>query len=105
MSGHIAPSSIAELVEAVKDTPQLLAAGAGTKPRLAAFEGVKLSTSKLRGILEYEPSEFTFTALAGTSLREIIAALAERGQYLPFEPMCVDAGATLGGTVAAGLSG
>jgi glycolate oxidase FAD binding subunit len=36
---------------------------------------------------------------------EIAAALAERGQYLPFDPMLMDAGATLGGTVAAGLSG
>jgi glycolate oxidase FAD binding subunit len=105
MSGHIGPSSIAELVEAIRDTPKMLAVGAGTKPRLATFDGVKLSVSKLTGILEYEPSEFTFTALAGTPLREIIAAMAERGQYLPFEPMCVDAGATLGGTVAAGLSG
>src|SRR6266446_6711263 len=101
----MAPETLAELVRAVRNTPKLLAAGAGTKPRMAAFDGVKLSVSKLTGILEYEPSEFTFTALAGTSLREIIAALAERGQYLPFEPMCVEAGATLGGTVAAGLSG
>jgi glycolate oxidase FAD binding subunit len=38
-------------------------------------------------------------------LREIVAALAERGQYLPFEPLLADVGATLGGTVAAGLSG
>ena len=50
-------------------------------------------------------SEFTFTALAGTPVREIAAALAERGQYLPFDPMLREAGATLGGTVAAGLSG
>ena len=38
-------------------------------------------------------------------MREIAATLAERGQYLPFDPMLVDAGATLGGTVASGLSG
>jgi glycolate oxidase FAD binding subunit len=65
----------------------------------------KLSTVKLNGIVEYEPSEFTFTALAGTPVRDIAAALAKRGQYLPFDPMLADAGATLGGTVAAGLSG
>src|SRR4029079_6930035 len=29
----------------------------------------------------------------------------QRGQYLPFDPKCVEAGATLGGTVASGLSG
>src|SRR5439155_368623 len=61
--------------------------------------------SRLSGIVEYEPSEFTFTALAGTPLKAIIAALAERGQYLPFDPPLADAGATLGGTIAAGLSG
>jgi glycolate oxidase FAD binding subunit len=31
--------------------------------------------------------------------------LAERGQYLPFDPPLASAGATLGGTIAAGLSG
>ena len=79
--------------------------GGGTKPRLSAAEAVKVSTTSLRGIVEYEPSEFTFTALAGTPLREIAAALAERGQYLPFDPMFVEAGATLGGTLASGVSG
>jgi glycolate oxidase FAD binding subunit len=56
-------------------------------------------------MVEYEPSEFTFTALAGTPVREIAATLAARGQYLPFDPLWVDAGATLGGTVASGVSG
>jgi glycolate oxidase FAD binding subunit len=55
--------------------------------------------------VEYEPSEFTFTALAGTPVREIAAALAERGQYLPFDPLFAEAGATIGGTVASGVSG
>jgi glycolate oxidase FAD binding subunit len=66
---------------------------------------VRISTAKLRGVVEYEPSEFTFTALAGTPVSEIAAALAERGQYLPFDPLFAAAGATLGGTVASGLSG
>jgi glycolate oxidase FAD binding subunit len=101
----LAPSSIGELVEMVRSTPRLLPVGAGTKPRLSAVEAAKLSTTRLSGILEYEPSEFTFTALAGTPVRELVAALAERGQYLPFEPPWQQAGATLGGTVAAGVSG
>ena len=105
MTTTLAPQSVAELAEAVRATPRLLAVGAQTKPRLSAVDCVKLSTAKLSGIVEYEPSEFTFTALAGTPVRDIAAALAERGQYLPFDPMLVDAGATLGGTVAAGVSG
>lgn len=101
------PESVAELAEAVRSAPRVIAVGAGTKPRLSAVapEVVRISTAKLRGIVEYEPSEFTFTALAGTPVREIAAALAEKGQYLPFDPMLAEAGATLGGTVAAGLSG
>jgi glycolate oxidase FAD binding subunit len=96
-----------ELAEAVRAAPRVLAVGAGTKARLSAVAGdvVKISTVKLSGIVEYEPSEFTFTALAGTPVREIEKALAERGQYLPFDPLLVDAGATIGGTVAAGLGG
>jgi glycolate oxidase FAD binding subunit len=105
MNAVLAPESFEELADAVRSTPRLLAVGAGTKPRLSCVDVVKLSTARLRGISEYDPSEFTFTAAAGTPLREIAAALAERGQYLPIDPMLVDAGATLGGTVAAGLSG
>ncbi|MBL9188125.1 MAG: FAD-binding protein [Opitutaceae bacterium] len=91
----------------MRSAPRVIVVGAGTKPRLAQVAGevARISTAKLRGIVEYEPTEFTFTALAGTPLHEIAAALAETGQYLPFDPMLAEAGATLGGTVAAGLSG
>ncbi|HWX20916.1 MAG TPA: FAD-binding protein [Candidatus Binatia bacterium] len=105
MSAPLLPHSVPELVEAVRSAPRVLAVGAQTKPRLGAVEAARISTAALKGILEYEPSEFTFTALAGTPVRELAAALAERGQYLPFDPLFLDAGATLGGTVAAGLSG
>src|SRR5829696_4154465 len=97
-----APTSVGELVEAVRSFPRVIVVGAGTKPRLARVgdEFTRLSTTRLRGIIDYEPSEFTFTALAGTPLREIIAELSQSGQYLPFDPLLADAGATLGGTVA-----
>ena len=99
--------AIEELVEAVRSTPRVLPVGARTKPRLSqvASDVALLSLCGLSGIIEYDPSEFTFTALAGTPVRDISAALAERGQYLPFDPFLLDAGATLGGTVASGLSG
>jgi glycolate oxidase FAD binding subunit len=111
MKTVLAPESFEELVEAVRSTPRVLAVGAGTKPRMSAvhvmdgMDVVRLSTKALCGISEYDPSEFTFTAAAGTPVRDIAAALAERGQYLPFDPMLLDAGSTLGGTVAAGMSG
>ncbi len=103
----LAPPSAAELAEVVRSTPRLLAVGARTKPRLSELsDAVTLvSTRSLSGILEYLPDEFTFTALAGTTLREISRTLAAKGQYLPFDPFWVEAGATIGGTVAAGISG
>jgi glycolate oxidase FAD binding subunit len=104
-AAELVPTTLPELVEAVRSTPRLLAVGGGTKPRLSAVDAVKLSTQRLQGITEYEPSEFTFTALAGTLLRDIAATLSDRGQYLPFDPMCIETGGTLGGAVAAGLSG
>ena len=64
---QLAPSTIEELVEMVRDTPRLLPVGARTKPRLSQADGTALlSMQKLAGINEYDPSEFTFTALAGT---------------------------------------
>lgn len=103
----IAPATVTEVADAVRSSPRVLAVGARTKPRLSqvAPEVTLLSTHKLSGLIEYEPDEYTFTALAGTPVSEIAAALAAKGQYLPFDPLLVAAGSTLGGTVAAGLSG
>ena len=69
--------------------------------------GELLDTRPLSGILSYEPSELVVTAMAGTPLAELEAALAAQGQYLPFEPPHFgEAGqSTVGGMVAAGLSG
>lgn len=99
------PASLPELCDAVLSAPRVIAVGAETKPRLSAVDAVKISTQRLNGITEYDPSEFTFTALAGTPVRDIIEALAEKGQYLPFDPMLIEAGSTIGGVVASGLSG
>jgi len=107
MNAPLQPTNLAELADAVRSAPRVLAIGARTKPRLSevASDVTLISTLGLSGITEYQPDEFTFTALAGTPLREIAATLAARGQYLPFDPFLVEAGATLGGTLAAGLSG
>lgn len=70
-----------------------------------AIEGLALETSAHRGILRHDPAELVLTARAGTPLAEIEATLAGKGQRLPFEPPHFGPGATLGGTVACGLSG
>jgi glycolate oxidase FAD binding subunit len=91
--------------------------GGGTKDFYGqALVGDVLDTRTWRGITSYEPSELVVTARAGTSLAELESVLAEQGQCLPFEPphfgintinaatQSVSA-ATVGGMVAAGLSG
>lgn len=105
-SGVIAaPGSVEELIEIVRATPRLIATGGLTKPRLSQVDAPRVSMRGIRGIVEYEPEEFTFTARAGTPVSEIVDTLAAKGQHLPFDPMFVEAGSTLGGAVASGVNG
>jgi glycolate oxidase FAD binding subunit len=70
-----------------------------------APQGAPLDLRPLAGISSYEPSELVVTARAGTPLAELEAALADKGQCLPFEPPRFAPGGTVGGMVAAGLAG
>src|SRR5690606_16967206 len=106
-ANHYPVETVEQLQHVVATNQAILPHGGRSKPTLSV-DGAAAATLDLRslsGILEYEPGEYTITARAGTPLAEVQAALTENGQYLPFEPPLVDAGATLGGTVAAGLSG
>jgi len=98
---------IAERIRAAAAEHSLLRIrGAGTKDFYGEPpQGETLSTAALTGITSYEPTELVVSALAGTSLAELEAVLAERGQCLPFEPPRFGAAGTVGGMVAAGLSG
>jgi glycolate oxidase FAD binding subunit len=93
---------------------QLCIRGGGSKDFYGeAPQGEVLDTRVLEGISSYEPSELVVTARCGTSLAELEALLAAQGQCLPFEPPHFgdpthepsERGATVGGMVAAGLSG
>jgi glycolate oxidase FAD binding subunit len=95
--------TILEIQDFIKSNASVRVQGGGTKPALSNLANLELS--QLSGMLEYDPNEYTFTALAGTRVSEIAQILAEHGQHLPFDPPLLAAGATLGGTVAAGLSG
>lgn len=68
-------------------------------------KGTPLSVAGHRGVIHYEPTEMVITARAGTPLREIEETLAGGGQMLGFEPPHFGEAATLGGTIACGLSG
>jgi len=99
-----------QLIDAVRaaaaDRRPLRLHGGGTKAFLGhATEGEPLSTRSWRGIVSHEPTELVVTVRAGTPLAELEATLAETGQSLPFEPPHFGADATVGGMVAAGLSG
>ncbi len=92
--------------EAATQKRPLCIRGGGTKDFYGGeLHGYQLNTMGFRGIVEYEPTELVITARAGTPLAEIEAALREKGQMLAFEPPHFGAGATLGGCIAAGLSG
>ncbi|UJB66119.1 glycolate oxidase subunit GlcE [Acidovorax sp. YS12] len=104
-------SALAQTLERVRaalaDRTPLRVRGGGTKDFHGArpLTGQPLDTRALTGIVAYEPSELVVTARAGTPLAELEALLAAHGQCLPFEPPHYASGATVGGMVAAGLSG
>ena len=87
------------------DTP-LAVVGGGSKSFLGREpRGEPLQLGEHRGIVSYQSTELVITARAGTPLSDIEAALADSRQMLPFEPPHFGETATLGGTVACGLSG
>lgn len=101
-------------IEALQDTIRRAAAvrsplrivGGGTKD----FYGEKLvgdvvDVRGVAGIVDYEPTELVITARAGTPIDEIESAMRASGQMLAFEPPRFAPGGTLGGAIAAGLSG
>ena len=80
--------------------------GGGTKAFYGGPpSGEPLEVAPLAGISSYEPSELVVTVRGGTLLADLEAALAEKGQCLPFEPPRFAQGGTVGGMVAAGLAG
>ncbi|WP_391638923.1 glycolate oxidase subunit GlcE [Stutzerimonas degradans] len=80
--------------------------GSGSKAFLGrAVEGQLLDVRAHRGIVSYDPTELVITARAGTPLTELEAALDAAGQMLPCEPPHFGESATVGGMIAAGLSG
>lgn len=82
--------------------------GAGTKDFYgedAASDAKVFDLRPYRGIIDYEPSELVITARCGTPLSEVESALADRGQFLAFEPPAFGGDPTIGGVIATGLSG
>ncbi len=95
-----------QILAAAKTAMPLSIEGGGSKSWYGnANTFAKLNTRPYSGILEYQPEELVITACAGTPLKEIEAALAEKNQVLAFEPPHFGEEATFGGVIAAGLAG
>ncbi len=118
MQDNIKPRDANDVAEAVTaaaaNEKRLELIGRGTKRALgrAIQTDATLDLSALSGITLYEPEELVLSARAATPLAEIERALEESKQELSFEPM--DYGpllgkpsgeGTIGGAIAAGLSG
>ena len=91
--------------EAAQAGRSLRIRGSGTKDGLGDLLPTDdaLLTSGLTGMVDHVPADLTATVRAGTRLREVQAALGERGQFLPLDPPHRDA--TIGGIVAANSNG
>jgi glycolate oxidase FAD binding subunit len=89
-------------------------AGAGTKRAIGrpSQTDITLELSGLSGVTLYEPQELVLSAKVGTPVAEIEALLDAHNQQLAFEPLdygplfgSAPGGGTLGGVIAANLSG
>lgn len=101
------------VADAVRDGARLAIVGGGSKAGIGRKTAAReLPMVGLAGVVQYEPSELVLTVKPGTSLSELALLLGENSQYLAFDPF--DHGpmfgqpagrATIGGIVAAGVSG
>jgi glycolate oxidase FAD binding subunit len=86
-------------------TPLCLVGG-GTKDFYGQdLVGERFETGAYTGIVDYDPTEMVITACCGTRLAEVERTLSGAEQMLGFEPPRFGEAATLGGCIAAGLSG
>jgi glycolate oxidase FAD binding subunit len=94
------------LAEASRDANPVVIRGGGSKSFYGRpVQGRTLDVSAHTGIIDYTPPELVVSARAGTPLSELESTLAAENQMLPFEPPHFGPAATLGGTIACGLSG
>ncbi|MDH5343571.1 MAG: glycolate oxidase subunit GlcE [Betaproteobacteria bacterium] len=97
----------AEAIRTAADAKEpLRIRGGGSKDFYGnAGAGSLLDVSGYAGVIDYEPTELVITARCGTPLADIEAVMRDKGQMLGFEPPHFGNNTTLGGCIAAGLSG
>jgi glycolate oxidase FAD binding subunit len=96
----------ARVLDAYERRAGLEIRGSGSKRFLGrTAAGERLDVAGHRGIVNYQPKELVVTARCGTTLEKLEAELLGQRQMLPFEPPRFGPAATVGGTIACGLSG
>ena len=96
----------ARIREAAAAKLPLVVRGGGTKDFYGqGIAGEVLDTTRYAGIIDYDATELVLTARAGTRLADVESTARASGQMLGCEAPHFGAAATLGGMVAAGLSG
>jgi glycolate oxidase FAD binding subunit len=109
MSNTIHPTTSDEVCKIVASETykKIHPVGNQTKTGLSphAEEVTRVDMRGITGVVDYQPADFTITVRAGTSVFEVQNCLQEHGQFLPFDPPLVNAGATIGGMVGAGWNG
>ena len=117
MADTLKPRDAKEVEDAIQwalaggKTLEVLGRGSKRSIGRAAQWDLTLDLSALAGITLYEPEELVLSARAGTPLADIEARVAASKQQLAFEPMDYaavlggTAGTSIGGVLAANLSG
>lgn len=96
----------AQIADAVSSGRKLSIRGGNTKQFYGhTCTAEPLAMDAYAGIVSYEPTELVVTVRAGTRLSDLREELAAQGQMLAFEPPSFGAESTIGGVIAAGLSG
>lgn len=72
--------------------------------RVVAGFDVGIDSNSLRGVIDYQPADLTLSVRAGTTMAEIAAVLAEKGQELSIDVPFPDR-TTIGGLAATGFAG
>lgn len=105
--GQDLTQSLCDQIKTAYDSETPLAIhGGGSKHFLGQpLVGEALEIAGHQGIVNYQPVELVMTVRAGTPLAEVKQALADKGQCLAFEPPALGENATIGGTIATGVSG
>jgi glycolate oxidase FAD binding subunit len=102
------PNGVAEILAgATADGDAVAPIGGATSLALGNLPerlDIGLSTTRLRGVIHYEPTDLTLSVAAGSPFADVQAVLAEHGHTLPLEVPHPER-ATIGGLIATALAG